>query len=80
MLCGVVLPHSTTAVFTRVRPFLCRGEACLHPERKGDHQDRPYRGRVKLQTVIKVCSKNGFAVLMQSRYRELLKVAGAAVI
>jgi hypothetical protein len=30
--------------------FLRRGEACLRPRRLGDHQERPYTGRTKLQT------------------------------
>ena len=39
-------------VFTCVRLFLFRGEACLRPEWLGDHKDRPYMGRIHLKTTI----------------------------
>jgi hypothetical protein len=42
-----------TAVFTRLRPCPRRGEAGLRPQHAGDHEDRPYKGRIHLQTAIR---------------------------
>ncbi len=50
---GAKIQPLLIAVFTCVRLFLCRGEACLRAGWLDDHEDRPYMGRIHLQTAIR---------------------------
>jgi hypothetical protein len=45
-------PSITYSDFLLRATFFRRGEACLRPRWVGDHKDRPYTGRIHLQTTI----------------------------